>query len=178
MVVAKEIEMSLRDRVAFLSQGTQGMSKTELLTDWHDAVRELYSLVREVVAPLIKENYISVQESSVKIEEVPIGKYSLPQLELLSGPKIVTFKPIGRMVAGATGRIDAKGSGSAKWVRLLRTDVGENSKWNVLSSLKLNALMPLVFSDFSQEVPNPKGMQLIPIGQGDIEVLLDRLFAD
>lgn len=98
--------MSLREKLRILSQGIEGLSGEELAADWRDAVSGLFTEIRGFVSDYETDNLLSVSEEQITVEEPGVGTYSVPRLALRSGRTLVRLTPIGRVVAGAIGRVD------------------------------------------------------------------------
>lgn len=53
-----------------------------------------------------QEGAVTIVRDEVKISEDHLGQYKAPCLELHVGSKKVEIKPIGRLIIGASGRVD------------------------------------------------------------------------
>lgn len=169
--------MALRDLVAHLSQGTQSMTRDELREEWQRAVDTFYDRVEKIICPLIDEHFVSTERDYIEITEPRIGTYSILQLAIYSGPKSITFRPIARIVAGATGRIDVYGQHENIGYRLLRMGFDQSEIWNIVAFPKVNALMPKMLSGFGVGQPTPEDSELVELTDRELEDLLERMFA-
>ena len=78
----------------------------------------------------IKENVLKYNTKSIPINEYLMGDYEAPLLVIMSGEDKVYFKPVGKLVLGANGRIDME-SYKGKYILLYLNDKG----WVVFNRL-------------------------------------------
>jgi len=78
---------------------------------WIKQVDKLYSDIEEWLKVYIDKEYISLSLYEKSLFEEHIGKYSINVLEIDLGEPLVVFRPIGKNVIGADGRVDAYLSG-------------------------------------------------------------------
>lgn len=53
-----------------------------------------------------KEGLITILEKEIEIKEEHMGVYNAPLLELVIGTESIKITPVGRLIIGASGRID------------------------------------------------------------------------
>lgn len=98
--------MSLRDKLRVLSQGAEGTSSEELVLEWTAAVGSLFADIRDFLSEYQTENLLAIVEERITVPEENLGEYSVARLTIRSGRSIVRLTPVGRIVAGALGRVD------------------------------------------------------------------------
>jgi hypothetical protein len=84
--------------------------------DWDDrrdkylaAVEGLYREIEAIFAQPIRRGEVTVQKRPKQLSESYIGTYSVNDLILLIDDEQVRFSPVGRNIAGASGRVDVIG---------------------------------------------------------------------
>ena len=77
---------------------------------WIQAIKDLYKVITEqYLAPSIADGTVAVSREEQRIEEYPIGAYTVPVLVLLVGDEKAVLLPKGTNIVGATGRIGLRG---------------------------------------------------------------------
>jgi hypothetical protein len=98
--------MSLRDKLRVLSQGAEAASSEELVADWTGAVASLFADIRDFLSEYQADNLLTLSEEQITLHEENLGDYAIARLNIRSGQSLVRLTPVGRLVAGALGRVD------------------------------------------------------------------------
>ncbi|RLC20650.1 MAG: hypothetical protein DRI57_04325 [Deltaproteobacteria bacterium] len=101
---------------------------------WTEQVGKLYSDIGRWLKTYVDKNYMSLHFYEITLSEEHIGKYDISVLELDLGEPSVVFRPVGRNIIGADGRVDVYMNGhlSDKKMLILREDDREqNSQWEL-----------------------------------------------
>ena len=170
--------MALRDTLQRLQHdrsSAQPLDKSAVIQEWQKAVASLMATIQTFLQEYSENGTIAFVHSVMQLTEEPLGAYQIPQMALRAGPAVLMAQPIGRMVAGATGRVDLyrQGHGAeSQRVMLLRDSAPEESaQWRLLIPPK----------DRSFEIMDPvalrQSLQRIerPLTKENLEVALDRL---
>jgi hypothetical protein len=72
-------------------------------------VDDLYDQIENLLAEPISEKAVVIQRRAKELSENYIGTYKIDDLILLVGNEQVRFSPVGRNIAGASGRVDVLG---------------------------------------------------------------------
>jgi hypothetical protein len=131
--------MALKDTLQQLNEKSKepSLDRAAFLKEWRDAVVHLYDQIREYLQEYINEGSISVLSISyVTISEEALGDYQASMMRLKAGPAVIEIKPIGRMIVGATGRVDlyrqGKTSPSGRVIALRMSYPPETTKWELI----------------------------------------------
>lgn len=114
-------------------------------SDWLNTINEFDKKVINWLDDPIKENFLKYDTKPITINEYLMGDYEAPLLVIVSGKDEVSFKPVGKLVLGANGRIDME-SYKGKYILLYLKDKG----WvvfNRLPNLKYEELTKDLFSE-------------------------------
>ncbi len=100
--------------------------EVKLAIDWNqrkkDWLEDLTKLFADITAWLhdgVQEGLIGLVPGSVNLTEEYIGDYEAPTLKIGMASEVVVLRPIGTLIIGAAGRVDATCRG--KTAKLLRT---------------------------------------------------------
>ena len=103
--------------------------RVEVRQEWIANCERLMSRITEWLQPFEDKNWLETQSEKIPIREDQLGDYEVQALRLifLDG-QILTFKPVGRFIIRAQGRVDvvSGSSGSTLLVMLLHI---ENDEW-------------------------------------------------
>ena len=84
------------------------------------------SRITEWLQPLQEKNWLDIQSEDILLREDQLGDYATRSLRLtFLDSQILTFRPVGRFIIGAQGRVDVI-SGSTLLAMLLYK---ENDEW-------------------------------------------------
>ncbi|WP_284946822.1 hypothetical protein [Acidisoma cladoniae] len=123
--------MSLRDRLLVLSQGVEGYSAEEVVAEWQSAVVCLFDELKSYLVDYIKDNLLTVEEERIPVFEERLGAYEGLRLKLRSGSSLVNVTPVGRIVAGAVGRVDMSNAGWPGHGYMLLRQRFEPPEWQI-----------------------------------------------
>jgi hypothetical protein len=125
--------MPLRDTLRRLGEKQNSDSpfdRERAIQEWREAVVRLYDQIREFLKDFLDEGTITLRGITlVQLSEESLGQYPISMMSLVAGPAVIEIKPVGRMIVGATGRVDLyrQGRGSAnERVMVLRTSNPSN----------------------------------------------------
>lgn len=133
--------MSLEEKLKKISSGRK---KNDAEADWNrqrdiwtDRVDMLYRDIRNWLKSYIDKNYMSLHFYEITLSEEPIGKYDISVLEIDLGEASAVFRPVGRNIIGADGRVDIYMNGhfsDRKMLILREDDEGQNFQWELWES--------------------------------------------
>jgi len=167
--------LSLRDRLKQLSGGIEGLEPEQILDEWREAIDLLFRYISESLKPYIVDNLLSISKSTIECREDMFGEYEIDSLVIRSGAESVLMLPVGRIIAGATGRVDVTRFGQGGFgYMLLRSGVSPGStKWSVVGRAPPNRLMPFQVPSLHQgEITTNDDLSV-----QKLEVILEQLFA-
>lgn len=144
--------MSLRNRLEVLSQGTQDIPPDVLRDEWQEAITRLYDTIEKFFSEYVSQNLLSMERGYTVAIEERLGTYQVLQLHMMSGPEKITLTPRARLVAGATGRVDAYNQRRPETgYILLRQKMRADELWTINSRTMTNRLLaefrPTLLSD-------------------------------
>jgi len=131
--------MSLEEKLKKISSAKR-KSDTEIDWDrrrdtWTERVGILYRDIGKWLETYIEKNYMALHFYEITLSEEHIGKYDISVLEIDLGEPSVVFRPVGRNIIGADGRVDMYMNGrhlSDKKMLILREDdEGRNFQWEL-----------------------------------------------
>ena len=93
---------------------------------WLGHLADLYTQVREWLAPLEKDGVVQYSSWSTTLQEDYIGSYEVQVLSLAVGKQRVELRPKGTLIVGADGRVDVQGQ------RAVRTILLQDDRWVVV----------------------------------------------
>lgn len=127
----------MNQNLADLLQKKQKQSDGTARIDWDDrrnrylaAVEDLYRQVEAILADAVAAKTVTIQRRPKELSENYIGTYKVDDLILLVGDEQVRFSPVGRNIAGASGRVDALGERGVPEVLIVQPD----GRWNFVQS--------------------------------------------
>ena len=95
--------------------------------EWIANCEKLMSKIAEWLQPLKDKNWLEIQSENIPIREDQLGDYEARSLRLVFlDSQILTFRPVGRFIIGAQGRVNVV-SGSTLLVMLLHSG---NDEWD------------------------------------------------
>jgi len=107
------------------------------VVDWDDrrdkylaAVDTLYTQIETILAEPIQQKSVTLQRRAKELSESYIGTYKIDDLILLAGDEQVRFSPVGRNIAGASGRVDVLGERGVPEVLIVQPD----GRWSFVQS--------------------------------------------
>ena len=170
--------MALKDTLQQLNEKSNQPSfdREAFVKEWRDAVVRLHDQIREFLDEYIDDGSISVLSISlVTLSEEALGNYQAPMMRLKAGPAIVEVKPVGRMIVGATGRVDLYRQGRTstnKRVIVLRVSYPpEEEKWELVIPPKDRPFELMGASDLAASLKS----QHLPFDKPNLELAIDRI---
>lgn len=95
--------------------------------EWISNCEELMSRITGWLQPLKDKNWLEIRSENIPIREDQLGDYEARSLRLIFlDSQILTFRPVGRFIIGAQGRVDVV-SGSTLLAMLLHSG---NDEWD------------------------------------------------
>ena len=95
--------------------------------EWISNCENLMSRITEWLQPLEAKNWLEIQSEEILLREDQLGDYEIRSLRLIFlDSQILTFRPVGRFIIGARGRV-AVVSGSTLLAMLLYKG---NDEWD------------------------------------------------
>ena len=109
---------------------TPTFDKAAVIAEWRNAVNELMDEMENFLGEYRDAGTLVFERSEAQITEEALGTYRVSQMTLRAGPAVVMFQPIGRMIIGATGRVDLYRQGHGnKNERVMALRGGPDSDW-------------------------------------------------
>jgi hypothetical protein len=172
-------KMPLRDTLKRLGERASetSLNRTEIIDEWSRAIVRFYDQIREYLKEYLDDGSISLRSITfVSVYEESLGQYPISMMTLAAGPAIIEVKPVGRMIVGATGRVDLYRQGRAspnERVMALRTshprDASDEWKLNIPPKDRSFELM-----NMSDLVASQKP-EIKPFDKTNLELAIDRL---
>lgn len=127
----------MNQNLAEIFQKKQMQAASGAGIDWDDrrnkylaAVDALYRQIETILAEPIAQKLVTLQRRPKELSENYIGTYRIDDLILLVGNEQVRFSPIGRNIAGASGRVDVLGERGVPEVLIVQVD----GRWSFVQS--------------------------------------------
>jgi hypothetical protein len=96
--------------IEFLKQRQEGSDDLRsLVPAWQEAIRALFKKIRMWLHNVEAEGLVTIREHRAEIQEDGLGLYETSYLSMEFGPRFedrIHFRPVGRRVIGAEGRVD------------------------------------------------------------------------
>lgn len=77
---------------------------------WIQDIEDFYSQIQSWLKEAYDEGLLTFFKGITGLEEENIGIHQAPYMQILTGNKSIEFIPVGRLIIGATGRIDIRTS--------------------------------------------------------------------
>ena len=123
--MAKLLEEILKQKQE--QQKASEFERVEVRQEWIANCEKLMSRITEWLQPLKDKNWLEIQSENIPIREDQLGDYEALSLRLIFlDSQILTFRPVGRFILGAQGRVDVV-SGSTLLVMLVHKG---NDEWD------------------------------------------------
>ncbi len=123
----------------------------ETLEDWIQSLKDLYSRMEEYLRKYTQSGEIQVTHKKIQVSEEYLGNYEVEKLTFHIGNEKVVAKPIGRLMIGATGRVDLIGArGTLRLVLLekggpaiqtkikIGQKVEEETSWHPIQNIEIS----------------------------------------
>lgn len=98
---------------------------------WMDDLYLLYSKIKEWLKDAVEDGLLEVTDKTVELVEDELGPYQAPGIVIRFGEKDIEFRPGGRFVLGARGRVDIR---SDKGVVSLLHDSSKIQGWSLFDA--------------------------------------------
>ncbi len=129
--------MALRDTLSEMARQAEApLDLATLREEWVGAIEKLFNRIRDCLDEYLQDKSLSIlSEGRLVIEEEDLGEYAVPTMSIKAGPMQIEVRPVGRLVVGATGRVDLYRQGRAaqhERVMILRQgspQKGVEDKW-------------------------------------------------
>lgn len=123
--MAKLLEEILKQKRA--QQEARASARIAVRQEWISNCENLMSRITKWLQPLEAKNWLAIQSEDILIREDQLGDYETRSLRLtFLDSQILTFRPVGRRIIGARGRVDVV-SGSTLLIMLLHKG---NDEWD------------------------------------------------
>jgi hypothetical protein len=128
-----EPEMALKDTLQKLQQ-QPSFIRDDVVDEWQKAANDFLARVREFLGEYT--DTIQFSPGTTQLDEESLRPpYTISNMALRAGPAVILIQPIGRMIVGATGRVDLYRQGRAaesQRVIALRKGVPpEHGRWSL-----------------------------------------------
>ena len=97
----------------------QAIHWNEVRDGWIQTVSDFLVLIKSWLADEIQDGLIQIEECLEVINEEHLGSYSVSSLKLHAIGKVLSLRPVGRLIIGAQGRVDLESQSSGERVILL-----------------------------------------------------------
>ncbi|MDR1509547.1 MAG: hypothetical protein LBS53_07905 [Synergistaceae bacterium] len=101
--------------------------------EWDNWIHELYKIVTNYLKEYTNDKRIEITLSDIDLHEDQFGFYKTKALSIIIGKKVVEFRPKGRFVIGAYGRVDM--AGPAGTIKIVLVDKNSDKPYISVSSL-------------------------------------------
>ncbi len=161
------------------AEAASAVNWDEIRDRWIQQVRELFDQIEVWLSPLIVGGTVQVSRPPRILMEEDLGTYTVQSLLLQLASRKLVLEPIGTMLIGAFGRIEATGPNGTAVLLLLNTDktLPPQDRWQSVSWF--------ISYPSSQFLPRPRpigGQSLPPISRSESRPLtqdsFQQLFAD
>ena len=110
MNILKKERKEKMGELEFLSFLERKKKEEEMLPNlkevWLETLKDFYDQVKDWLNSAVERGLLTVEDKAVDLAEEDLGEYKAPGLLLSFSKKTIEFRPIGRLVFGAKGRID------------------------------------------------------------------------
>lgn len=142
------------------------------LTWWQERVGKLLDDIDQWLSPLVKSGSVKIERPKVNLEEENIGRYDIVSGVIKLGPKTLTVNPLGTMIVGAYGRVDATGPNGKAMLLLL----GRGGPTATAEEQKANAGWFISHPQWSAKLRRPQRRDLRELTQETFQDLFTDLF--
>ncbi len=164
---------TLEKRRKELASG-QSFDKSAVIEEWQKAVSALMTKVVEFLQEYKNEGTLQFESSTILLTEEALDTYQIPQMSLRAGSAVLMIQPIGRMIIGATGRVDLYRQGRAAKddrVMILRDGSTNDSQWMLSIPPEDNSFKIVPTTQLAQLHKRT----IVPLTKENLEIALDRL---
>ena len=111
------VKKRLDEAEASQSAGEKDWDRTR--GEWIQSLRDLYSKMEKYLKKYTEAGHIQIRREKIHLSEQYLGSYEAEKLTFEIGMDKIVAKPIGRLMIGATGRVDLIGARGALRLVLL-----------------------------------------------------------
>ena len=136
---------------------------------WQIQMRLLLNEVEQWLDPLIKDQTIEFTRSSVPRSEDLLGLYQIESGLIKLGNEKLELQPVGSVIVGGFGRVDAKGPNGTAMLLLRAPDpsiakdkLRDSAQWFIAPPQKPTQLQPLTKDNFEQTFADLFGLDNQP----------------
>jgi len=111
----------------FVTKHTDGSKSVSFdaereISEWKTALRELYALIEQFVAPYKEAGSVQLELTPLSITEESLGTYTVDKGLLRVGDAKYILNPVGTMLIGSKGRVDLLGPVGNSMLALVKGD--------------------------------------------------------
>jgi hypothetical protein len=122
MYDSREGGMETRDFDKFVASQQDADTETDwegVRDEWLRDLDSLYVKVREFLREYVADGSISYSFAAIQLAEENIGTYSAMKMDIKIGKQRVSLVPVGTLLIGSKGRVDAVGSAGRALILLV-----------------------------------------------------------
>jgi hypothetical protein len=152
----------------------QGFSKEAVIEEWQKSVAALMSEIEEFLHEYKSEGTLKIEQSDTELTEEALGTYPTTQMTLRAGSAVLMIQPIGRMIIGATGRVDLYRQGHGAMnerVLALRGTSSDDSQWMLSIPPEDQSFKIMRTAALAKSLERT----VLPLTKANLESALDRL---
>ena len=103
--------MALKDTLEKLKEQQNKQREAErkapqIIEEWQRSVDQLFSGIRGYLSEYETGGLMVFSDQMITLSEEALGSYQIKEMDIQSGGTVVEVKPVGRIILGATGRVD------------------------------------------------------------------------
>lgn len=126
------MELSKEKFLSFLRREKEEKEKwVDVKAKWIEELDALYKEIKEWLKDAVEDGLLEVTDKTVDLVEDELGHYQAPGIVVRFGEKYIEFRPGGRFVFGAKGRVDIR---SDKGVVGLLHDSSKIEGWSLFDT--------------------------------------------
>jgi hypothetical protein len=123
MVTGVRMETKDFERFVASQQGDAGIDWAEVRDEWLRALNSLHGKILGFLREYIKAGTISYGFTEIELNEPDIGIYLAKRMDIKIGRQSVSLVPLGTMLIGCKGRVDAQGPAGHAQILLVNEKV-------------------------------------------------------
>jgi hypothetical protein len=146
-------------------QKSNGVDWQERKRWWQEQMKSLLDEVEQWLDPLIKDKTIEFTRSTVQRTEDSLGRYQIKAGVIKLGNEKLELQPVGSVIVGGFGRVDAKGPNGTALLLLCAPDptiatdqLRDSATWYVGNPERPIQLRRLTKENFEQLFANLFGL--------------------
>ncbi|MGO9095343.1 MAG: hypothetical protein ACLQGV_08975 [Bryobacteraceae bacterium] len=111
------------ERFVETQQGDAGIDWAEVRDEWLRALDSLHGKILDFLQEYIKARKISYGFTEIELNEPDVGRYLAKRMDIKIGRQSVSLVPLGTMLIGCKGRVDAQGPAGRAQILLVNEKV-------------------------------------------------------